>query len=351
MSTEQKLAEDRRRNPPYLAFGRGFVSPEDNYGAADAKVQLNGNGCVYVAEYICDDRDRRHDAEIDQFIANEHIAWCRYLYDEAGGIRSIVTCDSDAKGAFKVYRHPAAASSPASPVQPWSYAPDEETLLDEAGNKPTSETPCACRTFALDPITRAYLDGCDFVHTVIACPETKLNAATPPDTPEPLTPGDSDLLWVNPVAGAVANHQAGSAFLPYRRVVDGSVVAREAEIELAVKQRPRIICLCGSTRFIEQFAITTWELEREGFIVLGCTLLPMWYCQVPSHFGEATGTKEQCDELHKRKIDLADEVLVLNIGGYIGESTRSEIEYAARLGKPVRYVEPDAAALRSGKES
>lgn len=113
--------------------------------------------------------------------------------------------------------------------------------------------------------------------------------------------------------------------------------------------RPRIICLCGSTRFIEQFAITTWELEREGYIVLGCTLLPMWYCNTPSHFGEATGTKEQCDELHKRKIDLADEVLVLNIGGYIGESTRSEIEYAIRLGKPVRYIE-DAAALRTPVE-
>lgn len=104
------------------------------------------------------------------------------------------------------------------------------------------------------------------------------------------------------------------------------------------RARPNIVCLCGSTRFIETFAIKTWELEREGNIVLGCTLLPMWYCNVPSHFGEATGTKEQCDELHKRKIDLADEVLILDIGGYIGESTRSEIEYATALGKPIRYL-------------
>lgn len=104
-------------------------------------------------------------------------------------------------------------------------------------------------------------------------------------------------------------------------------------------RRPKIICLCGSTRFIEQFAITTWEMERAGFIVFGCTLLPKSYCKVESHFGEATGTKEQCDELHKRKIDLADEILVLNIGGYIGESTRSEIEYATAKGKTVRYLE------------
>lgn len=113
---EQKLAEDRRRSPPYLAFGRGFVSTEDNYGAADAKIQRHGNGCVYVAEYICDERDRRHDAEIDRLVAvhaaDDYVAWCRYLYDEAGGIQSIETCDSDAKGAFKVYRHPAELLQP-----------------------------------------------------------------------------------------------------------------------------------------------------------------------------------------------------------------------------------------------
>lgn len=119
----------------------------------------------------------------------------------------------------------------------------------------------------------------------------------------------------------------------------------------AVLERPKIICLCGSTRFIELFAIKTWELEREGFIVLGCTLLPMWYCNTPDHFGEATGTKEQCDELHKRKIDLADEVFVLNVDGYIGESTRSEIEYAAAHGKPVRYLESLSTTPPAAKEN
>ncbi|MDE2105440.1 MAG: hypothetical protein KGL39_49895 [Patescibacteria group bacterium] len=49
--------------------------------------------------------------------------------------------------------------------------------------------------------------------------------------------------------------------------------------------------------------------------------------------------KAALDELHKRKIDLADEVLVLNVGGYIGDSTRSEIEYAHSIGVPVRYLE------------
>lgn len=112
--------------------------------------------------------------------------------------------------------------------------------------------------------------------------------------------------------------------------------------------RPKIVCLCGSTRFIEDFAITTWELEtKHGYIVLGCTMLPAWYTGgARSHFAEQQGLKEQRDEHHLRKIDLADEILVLNIDGYIGESTRAEIEYATRTGKPVKYLEPIAAAGR-----
>ncbi len=109
------------------------------------------------------------------------------------------------------------------------------------------------------------------------------------------------------------------------------------------KQKPVVVCLCGSTRFIETFAIKTWELEREGKVVLGCTLLPSWYCPVPDHFGEYCGVKEQCDELHLRKIDMADEVFILNVNGYIGESTRREFDYAISKGKKIRFLEPDKA--------
>ena len=55
------------------------------------------------------------------------------------------------------------------------------------------------------------------------------------------------------------------------------------------------------------------------------------------------------DELHKRKIDLSDEILVINVGGYIGESTRSEIEYAMAHGKAVRYQEPPADTKEAGE--
>src|SRR5262249_10186773 len=67
---------------------------------------------------------------------------------------------------------------------------------------------------------------------------------------------------------------------------------------------------------------------------------------------ERGALKQRLDELHKRKIDLADEVLVLNVGNYIGESTRSEIEYAQAHGKPIRYLESlEERQARMGGES
>lgn len=100
-------------------------------------------------------------------------------------------------------------------------------------------------------------------------------------------------------------------------------------------ERPRIVCLCGSTRFFKTFQKTNFSETLAGRIVLtiGCD----------SHDGAlkiSAGTKKDLDELHKRKIDLADEILVLNVGGYIGESTRSEIEYAKAHRKPIRWLEP-----------
>jgi len=74
---------------------------------------------------------------------------------------------------------------------------------------------------------------------------------------------------------------------------------------------------------------------------LGLHLLPAWYeGGVEDHQAEAEGVAEKMDELHLRKIDLADKVLVVNINGYIGESTAREIVYAKAHAKPVAYVEP-----------
>jgi hypothetical protein len=110
--------------------------------------------------------------------------------------------------------------------------------------------------------------------------------------------------------------------------------------------KPEIICICGSTRFADTHAIKRWEFEREGkAICLMINYLPVWYAQAhgwdkPDHLGEQAGNKDVLDELHMRKIDLADRVYVVNPGGYIGHSTQREIEYAKKIGKPVEYMEP-----------
>jgi hypothetical protein len=114
----------------------------------------------------------------------------------------------------------------------------------------------------------------------------------------------------------------------------------------AVVNVPNIVCLCGSTRFYQQFQQANYEETMAGNIVLSVGFYP--HAQREMHGEQAGCTPEQkiaLDELHKRKIDLADEVLVLNVGGYIGESTRSEIEYARKYGKQIRYLETPIAEI------
>jgi hypothetical protein len=101
---------------------------------------------------------------------------------------------------------------------------------------------------------------------------------------------------------------------------------------------PPVVCLCGSTRFADEFNRQRKDLTERGEIVLSIEVVTTQAReQDPPHADPAL--KARLDELHKRKIDLADYVLVVNPGGYIGKSTRSEIAYAAAHGKPVRYLE------------
>jgi hypothetical protein len=103
---------------------------------------------------------------------------------------------------------------------------------------------------------------------------------------------------------------------------------------------PRIVVLCGSTRFYDAFQQANYDLTMGGQIVLSVGFYP--HAAEHGH-GEGVGhdsaDKVRLDELHKRKIDLADYVHVLNVGGYVGSSTRSEIGYAQAAGKPVTYLE------------
>jgi hypothetical protein len=105
---------------------------------------------------------------------------------------------------------------------------------------------------------------------------------------------------------------------------------------------PPVVCLCGSTRFVDEFNRQRRELTERGQIVLAIEIVTTQARHDdPQHADPAL--KARLDELHKRKIDLADYVLVLNVGGYVGDSTRSEIAYAAARGKPVRYLHPGTA--------
>lgn len=100
------------------------------------------------------------------------------------------------------------------------------------------------------------------------------------------------------------------------------------------RELPIVVTLCGSIKFKQAFTDAAYRETRDGKIVLsvGC-------------FSHADGvtlseeTKALFDELHKRKIDISREILVLNVGGYIGKSTQSEILYAHANGKSVRYLE------------
>jgi hypothetical protein len=107
-------------------------------------------------------------------------------------------------------------------------------------------------------------------------------------------------------------------------------------------QRPIIVCLCGSTRFGEAFQRANLEETLALKIVLGigCDMRRDAELFIDTSEKELKRIKADLDELHKRKIDLADEVLILNVGGYIGESTASELAYAKAAGKTIRYLEP-----------
>ena len=102
-----------------------------------------------------------------------------------------------------------------------------------------------------------------------------------------------------------------------------------------ISSKMKVITLCGSTRFKDQFLEQQKRLTLEGNVVISVGLF--------GHSGDEEvwkpGMKEMLDKMHLQKIDMADEIFVINVGGYIGESTRREIAHAEQMGRPVRYLE------------
>ncbi len=104
----------------------------------------------------------------------------------------------------------------------------------------------------------------------------------------------------------------------------------------------KVVTLCGSTRFKDEFMKVQKELTLKGYIVISVGLFghsgdsEVWENMDE---GTLTKTKEMLDDMHKRKIDMSDEIFVINVDGYIGDSTKSEIEYAKKTGKKIKYLE------------
>lgn len=105
---------------------------------------------------------------------------------------------------------------------------------------------------------------------------------------------------------------------------------------MATVERPTIVVLCGSTRFRSHYEQAFRNLEHAGDIVL---TVP---CYKDDPCCKTKPEQDRLDRLHRAKIDMADEVFLINPGGYIGDSTRAELAYARSTGKVVRFLEPEA---------
>ena len=104
-----------------------------------------------------------------------------------------------------------------------------------------------------------------------------------------------------------------------------------------------VVCLCGSTRFRSAFELANMDETLRGNVVISVGLFghvdyPDGSRYLTSDGDESMAVKQDLDALHFRKIDLADEVLVINVGGYVGSSTKREIAYAREQGKSVRFL-------------
>lgn len=119
---------------------------------------------------------------------------------------------------------------------------------------------------------------------------------------------------------------------------------------------PSVVCLCGSSRWPEKHMEVMMAETLDGKIVIPMGLyghadFPAGAKEATNDGDESTEVKQMLDRLHFAKIDLADEILVVNVGGYVGNSTRREIAYAEKHGKRVRFLEENAQGQSARKEN
>jgi len=114
----------------------------------------------------------------------------------------------------------------------------------------------------------------------------------------------------------------------------------------ADEKKPEVICLCGSTKFKREYMDVARSLALSGHIVLSVEFfMHADDCKVTD------GEKVMLDKLHLAKIDMSDGIFVINVGGYVGESTKNEVEYAGEMGKKIWWLEyPGKDTLREVRE-
>ncbi len=106
----------------------------------------------------------------------------------------------------------------------------------------------------------------------------------------------------------------------------------------------KVVTLCGSTKFEAEFAGVNQRLMMEGCVAISLGMFSLSHLRDYDWTADGSDLKGRLDSVHFQKIRMADEVYVVDPGGYLGESTRREIAYAESLGKPVRYLSRERLA-------
>lgn len=135
------------------------------------------------------------------------------------------------------------------------------------------------------------------------------------------------------------DYRIPTAEVTYWRPIDYDLPKDQNYTPSHIHESPKrkVVCYCGSLRVaLDAFKKAEYESVLSGEIaLLPCCM----FVDIQREYGAESDYKQKADDLHKRKIDMCDEVFVLNVNGYIGESTRSEIDYATSIGKPIKYLE------------
>jgi hypothetical protein len=112
----------------------------------------------------------------------------------------------------------------------------------------------------------------------------------------------------------------------------------DQQIPQTAEGEAKVITLCGSTRFEAEFAEVNQRLTMDGYVVISLGMFSLPDLTGYGWTADSRDLRGRLGGLHFQKIRMADEVYIVDPGGYLGESTRREIAYAKELGKPVRYL-------------